>query len=632
MIKHGVVMVTLLMLTLCLLGVVSASDVISSDVDMQTIDQVDSQVETVESSVESSGDVEDSVSISSGDEKSLVEDASCADGKLSMEDVSLSEDETIFEDTVSMCEDSDALSYEVESSYGDAVYVFEKMNPISPGADLITSGVIGYNKCVDENYKLGYDATTVVGNLVDFESADDVLVILPADSINDVAVENVLNGIIDASNGYVTKNGNLITLSSLKSDLIDIAFFIRKCESLTMSFYKNGAITSICSDDASSDVSAGLWNELSLLLDELDSMRSDSSWTNGDIKGVVSGEYQRYFLNEWIFGQNLIQTLLGCNNEFGLSFRDSNREILGVSKDTDDNGLICYVNNVSDNISYVGVDSYQKSLIGFSMENKTSENGMITVLSYNQSNSNKKVENYLNPDINKTRAKTSVKLTSADIKQIGVDASKKALAYFKSRGIDVNKDYGKLYVLTSAGYAKINGVNTLRAVDGIIEVFGPKIRENIYLIHISLWKDLIFYFIWVNGANNEEYVSYSLRYDTGENRLVVDSKSKCEGDLFAYLMGLYAKPSVNPHEHDWDLPETACWDINQLDLVNINRNNTNNNTNVSKATKSSDANVTHVSLPESDLPETKINPYNILYTLVSMLMVCTIFGVSYSKR
>ena len=45
MIKHGVVMVTLLILTLTLVGVVSASDITASDVDLQSFNQENAQVE-----------------------------------------------------------------------------------------------------------------------------------------------------------------------------------------------------------------------------------------------------------------------------------------------------------------------------------------------------------------------------------------------------------------------------------------------------------------------------------------------------------------------------------------------------------------------------------------------------------
>lgn len=117
----------------------------------------------------------------------------------------------------------------------------------------------------DVDYKLGFDVTTLVYELFNLESAEDILVITAADpvEIDDVTTENVLNGIMDASNGYVTYDkGNLITLSSLKSDLISIAFFIKKEESLTMAFYNNGAITSLCSGDESSEKSVNLWDKV----------------------------------------------------------------------------------------------------------------------------------------------------------------------------------------------------------------------------------------------------------------------------------------------------------------------------------------------------------------------------------
>lgn len=643
MIKHGVVMVTLLILTLSLLGVVSASDITASDVDTQSINQEDTRVEVVETAVDSVDDVEVSASISSSDDKVSAEDISSDGDKSLVEDVSSDGDEPWIEDissdeglldeeAVSIDENDDVLSYgesESYSSYGESEYDVKNTDLISLSSDLIMSGEIddGFE---DVNYILGYDVTTSAGKLLDFESADDILVIVAVDSvkINNVAIRNVLNGIIDASNGYVAENGNLITLSSLKSDLIDIAFFIRKCESLTMAFYKNGAITSICSGDESSVNPAGLWNDLSLLLGEDELIGLLDSWTNGDLKGILSGEYQGYFASEQLFEQNMIQTLLGCNNELGLSFKNSKENLLGVPRDTNDNAVIWYWDNVSDKISYIGVDSSKnESLSRFDMENNTSENGMITELGYNKSNSNEmlKIENKLNPY--KTRIKSSYKLTSADIKQIGVDASKKAIAYFKSRGINVKKDYENFYILTSAGFAKINGVNTIRAIDGIIEVFGTKIIKNMYLIDTSIWKDLIFYFIWVNSADEMEFISYSLKYDIGAKKLIVDSKSKEQGDNLAYLLGLYAKGS----EPD-DFPSRGYLDLCPFELVIKDKNNT-NNTKLSNATKASDRNRSNnVSLPESKLPKARVNPYNIAYTLVSMFMVCSIFGVSYSKR
>ena len=249
MTKHASVTVTLFILTMCLLGVVSASDATSSDVDLQSVNPDDGQIE-ISDSIHQSNEVVIRVSSSSDD--SYLDDESLPHG-------------------------NDYADYSSDFDGGNGKIVSIPLD--------VESGAIG-----DGNYKLTYDVTTIVGKMVDFESAEDILVIATADSIeiDDVTVGNVLNGIVDASNGYVTYgNGNLITLSSLNSDL-DIAFFIRKYGSLTMAFYKNGVINSICFDDVSSEFSVCLWAEL---LDSID------SWADGEIKCVSFGENQGHFLS-----------------------------------------------------------------------------------------------------------------------------------------------------------------------------------------------------------------------------------------------------------------------------------------------------------------------------------------------
>ena len=283
MIKHGVVMVTLLILTLCLLGVVSAGDVTSSDVDLQSVNQDDSQIEIAEvgSAYDESADdllssdMELDTAISQDDGSIEIADGICQSNE-DVGSVSVSSDDLQWDDEI-LTYENDYVDY--SSDFDDGIGKIVSI-PLD-----VESGVIG-----DGNYKLGYDVTTIVGKMVDFESAEDILVIATADSIeiDDVTVGNVLNGIVDASNGYVTYgNGNLITLSSLNSDL-DIAFFIRKYGSLTMAFYKNGVINSICFDDVSSEFSVCLWAEL---LDSID------SWADGEIKCVSFGENQGHFLS-----------------------------------------------------------------------------------------------------------------------------------------------------------------------------------------------------------------------------------------------------------------------------------------------------------------------------------------------
>ena len=617
MIKHGVVMVTLLILTLTLVGVVSASDITASDVDLQSFNQENAQVEIDENNeISSSQESSDSLSGEYGNSVEISADES------SLSDVC---------ERVEVSDDGDFISYsgddEIYDSYDDLISCAgEDESSDSQFVDiaLLNQNLLGYSLNIlnefdsfkfnkDAAYELGYDVTTSA-------------CIATADSneIDNVAMKNTINGILDASNGYITyEKGNLITLSSLKSDLIDIAFFSRKCESLTMVFYENGAITSIFSDDVSSEISAGLWDYIKNLL------------ACGVAKGVLCDEL-KHFLSEQVFEQNLIQTLLGCN-KLEEPVMNTNVYLLSVPMDSDEDTVIWSLNSSDDNVCIN--DSICESLIGLSMENNTSENGMIAVMSYDQSNSKEmlKIENKLNPDINeygKGNDKSSAKLTSAEIKQIGVDAANKALSYFKSRGINVKKDYSKFYILTSAGYAKINGMNTKRAIDGLLEVFGPEISKNIGLIQTPLWKDLIFYFVWVKDANNKDFVSYCLKYYPSVGKLIESSEHKKQGDFFAYLLGLFDDNQETHHGSDYYdfTPDTIdCAGKIVKHASKANKTNVTKNKTASNATNSSNITVNRANLP-GEIPRSNVNPYNILYTLASILFVCGIFGVSYSKR
>ena len=105
---------------------------------------------------------------------------------------------------------------EVTSEEISSVSDLEDSVSVSSQANSLQSGAVDSNLKDDSNYQLGYNVTSAADSKLNFESADDILVITTAGltRIDNVTTENVLNGIIDASNGYVTKNGNLITLSS----------------------------------------------------------------------------------------------------------------------------------------------------------------------------------------------------------------------------------------------------------------------------------------------------------------------------------------------------------------------------------------------------------------------------------
>lgn len=118
------------------------------------------------------------------------------------------------------------------------------------------------------------------------------------------------------------------------------------------------------------------------------------------------------------------------------------------------------------------------------------------------------------------------KLTENQLKQIGIDASNMAINYFNSIGINMEKDYSRLYVLTSAGYVRVNNTSTSMVFDGITEVLGSTLsRKTLLPVHTSLWKDLVFDFFWVDSANNKNTASFSLKYNPTLDKLIVTGNS-----------------------------------------------------------------------------------------------------------
>lgn len=213
---------------------------------------------------------------------------------------------------------------------------------------------------------------------------------------------------------------------------------------------------------------------------------------------------------------------------------------------------------------------------------------------------------------------------------LGRNASLKALDYFKSQGINIEEGYPDLYVLTSAGMVNLNGTSTYGALIAISMVLGYGLNENIIPIQDPLWQDLIFYFIWINSADKKDISSYALKYDEKSSELVESDEIKSEGDNIAYAMGLYEK---SEHPDKPDSHKRHCPVPKHLKLFNViglvNATNVTNTTN----------NVTNATIGENkkdEVPKFSVaydgNPFNILYIIISIIMVSIIFGVGYSRR
>lgn len=403
-----------------------------------------------------------------------------------------------------------------------------------------------------------------------------------------------------------------------------------------MVFYKNGDITPIYSNNVGPQDSVGLWMKLEELLLSDGASSSAKSLSNSLSKEVLSFD-ENGFHNFAVLTleHSIIQTLLeyDLNDDTDLPLDNAGKYIIGVSGDSDDNAFIWYA---PDKSAYLGVDSNDNNMIGFNMEDNTFKSRMITVMSYDQTNIKEMVENNLNPDESVIIEvfNAAGEITPKDIKQIGVDAGIKALNYFKSQGIDVNKYYQNFYILTSAGIVKIDGLDTGNAIDGIIEVFGQKISKNVISIDTPLWKDLVFYFLWVSSPYSNDITSYGLKYVSESAKLIESGEVKKQGNAIAYGLGLYGKHPAPAPKHPTHYPQKVCYYDAACGLAFVGDNMA-NNTNITNQTNASSLNLTNVKKLEPKKVEKPANngsPFNILYNIVAICLVCIIFGASYSKR
>ena len=580
--KHSLTMVFLLILTLTLMGVVSAGDNQTQAVpdSQQDLSQGELQMEMIDQDLY--GDSVSDGLLESAVQPEVDEQISVCDSEVQY---SVIEQGTDFENNVAT-QDNDFD----ESPIGECDDDFESHVAV-PDDDFEIHAD-------DYVYDLGYEITTDFSRFADFTS-DEILVITNAGfyKINDKTTENVLNGIIDASNGYITYNeGNLITLSS-NNDSMKIAFFVKNRESFTIAFYKNESTTPLYYGNASPELAAGLWNDVKTSDCVLNIL---NSWTNSFLDDLTLATYPGC-VSTGLLSENKIRNVMYPQDlDLPLEYA------LGVSGDFDDDAFICKSIDTSDEMASFAVDMVNKSNAGFS----------------NNSLKSAKHETEYVED-----------LSSGKLVEIGVNASNKALNYFSSQGIDVQKDYSNLFVVTSAGHVKFDGKSTRKVLDGLSKYF---YKKNVISAEVSL-KDLLFYFIDTKPKNHI-FISYALKYELKTGRLAEsgETKNMIDDMILDMLFGDDANEKtghvsdyggenyVSAHDDSEKVNSTSVHNSNSTKSANATHKG-----NISKNETNSTKNVTDYNQkPLND----NSSPFNIAYTLAAILIICVIFGSGYRKR
>ncbi|SEL41496.1 Protein containing a metal-binding domain shared with formylmethanofuran dehydrogenase subunit E [Methanobrevibacter gottschalkii] len=463
-----------------------------------------------------------------------------------------------------------------------------------------------FNLKATDIYKMGYDITKSADRLLNFSSADDVLVITTAGMtrINDITTENALDGIYNAADGHITYGkGNLLTLHAIRTDPTNFAFFIKKGNRLTMAFYQNASTTPVYTGIGGVGLTTNQWKKLKGLIGADDAYTYVSianAWNAGLYSDILTlASYHGHVCTGLISGQAMVTTLIKYyppRGETGAQpLENTAYYVLGVPGGSDDDAFTWTLDITQGKMSYIGFDTMEnKNMNGFIRWNSSSNTGLLIIMSYDEAkikNTFKSLYPNINPDnsvtedliyqnwlistlmsnpeslvtieaaykdltleqknqlignqlwsasnitargldldyINslnlpdaemETGNFNNVHLSDSQLKQIGVDASLKAVDYFKNINVTIEKDMSNFYVLTGAGFVRINDTATSMVFDGIEEIFGARLsRGNLLPVHTALWKDLIIEFYWLNTSDIYNSVTYSLKYNSTTGQL-----------------------------------------------------------------------------------------------------------------
>lgn len=256
-----------------------------------------------------------------------------------------------------------------------------------------------------DSYRLGKYVTRVANDLLDFESADDVLLITTAGTskLNGETSEPVIEGIIDESAEYISYGkGNLLMLQ--KSDSLDFCFVVKRGNALNAVVFLNGSNQMVYSGTISEMMSNSDWKKFSNAVGAENAL-SFASLANGWNDGVPfellqEAAFQGKLDEGNIYGYAVTNVLLQYyppikeNNVGNQSGDIPQYTVLSIPGNSATDTVIYFLDATSGKSSYVGFNTAStgatKDMVGIIEWNGQTNNGNIIVMEYD-SDANKKL-------------------------------------------------------------------------------------------------------------------------------------------------------------------------------------------------------------------------------------------------
>lgn len=261
----------------------------------------------------------------------------------------------------------------------------------------IISDSITFNLKASDAYKLGRDVTADADRLLDFKTADDILVVTTAGvtKLNGKSTEDALEAILNY--GTKIKYSNVLMLRDTAVNPIDFAFIVKRGNELKAVIYENGSRSYSYLGTISENMTREQWNNY------FKSIHGQNAWSfaslaNGWVAGVSrevlqEAAFHGHICEGTLGGYSIVKALIKYYPPVqetltgGGSPADvTSYKILGVPGGSDDDAVLFFLDATIGKTSYVGIDTTAtgatENMLGFIRWDAKSLSGDLIIMSF----------------------------------------------------------------------------------------------------------------------------------------------------------------------------------------------------------------------------------------------------------
>ena len=279
-----------------------------------------------------------------------------------------------------------------------------------------TDKTVTFKLTATEAYKLGRDVTIAADKALNFNGADDVLVVTSAGvaRLNNKTTEEAIEGILNYGSSKISYT-DVLMLRDSAVDPVDFAFIVKKGKDLQVVIYENASTKQSYLGTISKDMTREEWNAY------LNALSGDNAWSFASLANGWAAGVSREVLQEAAFhghicegtlgGYSIVQALLKYyppvqeTSMGGGSPGDiTSYKILGVPGGSDDDAAMFFLDATVGKIGYVGIDTTAtgatENMIGFIRWFSNDKTGDLIIMTFdsNKTKADFTKETGINPD------------------------------------------------------------------------------------------------------------------------------------------------------------------------------------------------------------------------------------------